>query len=130
MSAQRDPLDGYRGNVVEFARSVVRESSKPDSILWDRVYVGSAALKLMNGVASREDITQVMARVVAQCELDIQQSCKEFIAEVDPGSPKARKAHFEARVSASIVGRLNQMVADAVAAEAEYNNPEDMHHDH
>lgn len=123
--SQRDPLDGFRGNVTQFARQVVAESGRPDAELWGRMYVGSAALRLMQGIASREDITMVMARMVAQCEMDVQQSCTEFIQATDPDSPAARKAHFEARVSAAIVGRINQFVQDAQAAEREYNNPEE-----
>lgn len=127
--APRDPLDGYRGNPVAQARKLVEASDKADSQVWDRIYVGGAALQLMQGIAHRNDIKLVIATVIAQCEMDIQEETRNLLFQSDPSSPEAREAHFNARVAVGIVNRLNQMVRDSVAL-GEIVNDTDRGNDH
>lgn len=121
--APRDPLDGYRGNPIANARKLVSATDKPDSQVWDRIYVGGAALQLMQGTASIPDIQLVIATVIAQCEMDIQEETRRLLTESDPSSEAARDAHFNARIAVGIVNRLNQMVRDSVALADIINDP-------
>lgn len=91
--------------------------------VWDRIYVGGAALKLMQGIASIPDIQLVIATVIAQCDMDVQEETVKFLSESDPTSPAARDAHFNARVAVGIVNRLNQLVRDSVVLAAHINDP-------
>jgi hypothetical protein len=115
-----DPLEGFR-SVRAVAREI--EHADPDSELWGRLYLGDAASKIMRGVANREDITKVMASLIAQCELDTQDSCRTLLEQTSLNDPAALKAHFDARISAGIVGRINQFVRDGFAASEFINNP-------
>lgn len=112
--SENDPLDGFRAPLNAVAMQV--EQMSPDSALWQRLYLGDAASKIMRGVAERVDIAKVMAHMIAQCELDVQAACRSLIAESDIDSEVARKAHFDARISAGILGRLNQYINDGNAA--------------
>jgi hypothetical protein len=112
--AESDPLDGFRAPLNAVAMQV--EQLSPESALWQRLYLGDAASKIMRGVAERTDIAKVMAHMVAQCELDAQAACRALIAESDMQSADARKAHFDARISAEILGRLNQYINDGLTA--------------
>lgn len=109
-----DPLEGFRAPLAAVAGQV--EHMPPESALWQRLYLGDAASKIMRGVAERADIAKVMAHMIAQCELDAQASCRALIAESAVDTPAARKAHFDARISAGILGRLNQYINDGFAA--------------
>lgn len=122
--APRDPLDGYRGNPIATARKIVQATDKPDAQVWDRIYVGGAALNLMQGIATIPEIQLVIATVIAQCDMDVQESTRQFLAQPDPSSEEARKHHFNARVSVGIINRLNQMVRDAAQLGAMVNDPD------
>lgn len=112
-----DPLDGYRAPLGALARQI--EGLGDNDSLWQRLYLGDAATKIMRGVAQRAEISKVMAMLIAQCELDTQASCQQLLNCTDLSSPIAQKAHFDARISAGILGRLNQYIHDGeLAAEA------------
>lgn len=121
----RDPLDGFRGNVIEmgknYAKVISEDAGQEQQLQFDRIFLGSAALKLMRGVASKREVGLVMGSLIAQCEADLQQSLCELLAEADVTSKKAQELHFDARVSAGIINRLNQMVHDAAEAGEEFN---------
>lgn len=112
--SQDDPLDGYRAPLSALAHRV--EAMDVNDVLWQRLYLGDAAVKIMRGVAQRAEISKVMAMLIAQCELDTQASCQQMLECTDLSDPKARKAHFDARVSAGILGRINQYVHDGEQA--------------
>lgn len=117
-----DPLDGYRGTPLGLARQI--EDAKPDSVIWDRLYLGDAAKKIMLGVANRQDIAKVMAHMIAQCELGVQASSRELLTIDDPGSPAGRHQHYLARIEAGILGRMNQLISDGMQAADIINNTE------
>lgn len=118
-----DPLDGFRGSRHAVARQI--EHADPNNELWGRLYLGDAANKIMRGVATRTDIVKVMAMMIAHCELDTQTACKALLECDDPASPEARKAHFDARVSGAILGRLNEYIHDGEAAGEALNTAQD-----
>jgi hypothetical protein len=122
--AENDPLDGYRAPLSAVARHV--ERANDNDSLWQRLYLGDAASRMMRGVAKREDISKVMAMMIAQCELDTQASCQQILDCTDLSDPKARKAHFDARVSAGILGRLNQYINDGERAGEVINSQGDV----
>lgn len=115
----RDPLDGFRAPVAQLAAKV--EQLPPEAGLWQRLYLGDAARRIMRGVAERTDIAKVMAMVIAQCEIDVQAACRALVAEPALDSEEARRAHFEARIAAGILGRLNQYITDGQQAAEQIN---------
>lgn len=117
--ADFDPLEGFRGPVAAVANQIERMT--PDSSLWQRLYLGDAASKIMRGVAERTDIVKVMAIMIAQCELDTQAACRQLVSEDSLDTAPARKAHFDARISAGILGRLNQYIHDGTLAAEQIN---------
>jgi hypothetical protein len=121
---QDDPLEGFRAPLAGLARHV--EKAAPDDALWQRLYLGDAASKIMRGVAARVDIAKVLAMMIAQCEVEVQVACNTILDATDLTDPVARKAHFDARVSAAILGRINQYVRDGTRAGEEINNKGDL----
>lgn len=117
-----DPLDGFRATVVSVAGHIHAADPNPSNALWQRLYLGDAASKIMRGVAEREDIARVLAMMIAQCELDVQASCRSMIAEEDVTSAASRKAHFDARIAAGILGRMNQYINDGATAAEQINS--------
>jgi hypothetical protein len=118
-----DPLDGFRGTPLVLAKKI--EHAKPDDELWDRLYLGDAAKKIMLGVASSKDIAKVMANMIAQCEVGVQQSAKNLLTIDDPGSPEGRQQHLLAKIEASILGRMNQLINEGIVAADAINNHEE-----
>jgi hypothetical protein len=61
--------------------------------------------------------------MIADCEITIRNASMILLAETDPGSEVARKAHFDARVAARMVGLLNEYVSRGHAAQDAINHP-------
>jgi hypothetical protein len=115
-----DPLDGFRAPVAAIARQL--ETLDDDAPLWQSLYLADAAKGIMRGVAQRKDIAKVMAMMIAQCEMDTQMLCQRLLDCTDLNTEAARKAHFDARISAGILGRLNQYIHDGERAAEAINN--------
>lgn len=108
--------DWVRGNQLELGRRISQADPDGDAPLWQQLYLGTAAVRLMKGIASREEIAQVMGMVIAQCEIDVQQGARAMLEYDDPSCPACRKLHFDTRVSAAILSRINQLVRSAQTA--------------
>lgn len=119
--SDNDPLEGFRAAPIAALADQIERMS-PESALWQRLYLGDAASKIMRGVAERTDIAKVMAHMIAQCELDAQAACRAIVAEDALDTVGARKAHFDARISAGILGRMNQYINDGMQAAEAINN--------
>jgi hypothetical protein len=121
--AEHDVLDGYRAPLSAVARQV--EQIGDNDSLWQRLYLGDAASKIMRGIAKQQEVGKVMAMLIAQCELDTQSLCQQIIACDSLDTPEARHAHFNARISAGILGRLNQYISDGERAAEQINSQGD-----
>lgn len=107
-----------RGNRLELGRRIAQADPAGDTQLWAQLYLGDAAVKLMRGVADTHDIGKVLGYVIAQCEQDVQNGARSLLAMEDTGSAEYRKLHFDTRVSAGILNRINQLVRDGQQAAA------------
>lgn len=110
--------DWVRGNRLELGRRLADADPVSDTHLWAQLYLGDAAVKLMRGVADARDIAKVMGYVIAQCEQDVQNGARELLAMEDTSTAEYRKLHFDTRVSAGILNRINQLVRDGQQAAA------------
>ena len=118
--SQLKPEDDWvRGNQLELGRRVADADPNGDRALWSMLYLGQSAIRLMKGVADRKDISQVLGYVIAQCEQDVQAGARALLAMPDTESKEYRELHFNTRVSAAILGRLNQLVEAGMQAAAE-----------
>jgi len=111
--------DWVRGNQLELGRRIAEADPSGERALWDNLYLGQSAIRLMKGIATTPEIAKVMGAIIAQCEMDVQRGARELLAIEGTTSPTYRKLHFDTRVSAAILGRLNQLVERGVAASAE-----------
>lgn len=91
----------------------------------DAMYLGDAAVKLMEGTAKRRDITTVMAEVISRVEREIREKTIKLLEITDSRSDEAQKLHFECRVCAGILSHLNQLVSEGLEAEDQFNNQGD-----
>lgn len=114
-----DPLADYRGMRPEHLRKAYASAKPEGESLYNRYALGIAAEKLMAGVASAEDITQVMKRVVAQAEAQAMDGLRTLLECPDPTTPDARQAHFDARVAAQTLTYLNELIRSGHKAGAE-----------
>lgn len=111
--------DWVRGNQLELGRRIASADANSDAPLWDMLYLGTAAVRLMKGIATAEEVGKVMGAVIAQCEIDVQAGSRALLAMPDPTTAEYRTMHFNTRVSAAILNRINQLVRDSQqAAEA------------
>lgn len=108
--------DWVRGNQIELGRRISEADPDDSPLLWEQLYLGQAAMSLMRGVATRQEIAKVMGYVIAQCEMDVQQGARDLLAMPDTGSEAYRTLHFNTRVSAGVLNRINQLVRDGQAA--------------
>lgn len=91
----------------------------------DQMYLGDAALKLMQGVGSRKDIGHVMGEVIMRCENELRENTIALLALTDSRSDEAQQLHFECRVCAGIISHINQLVREANDAADQYTNQGD-----
>lgn len=95
-----------------------------EGLLHDQMFIGVAAYKIIRGAKQQpEAVAALLAQMVVDCEAKIRAHTRELLQAIDPGSEPARKAHFEARVAAGIVGLLNDYVRQAETAERTFNHP-------
>lgn len=97
------------------------EGTDPDGRKFQRMLLGIAAEKLQAGVATREDITAVMARVIQHAERDAQEAMQAMLTEDSPTTDVARQAHFNGRVAAGVLSYINDMIRDGHSAVREIN---------
>lgn len=114
--------DWVRGNQLDLGRRVADADPSGDRVLWSMLYLGQSAVRLMKGIADAKDIGQVMGYIVAQCEQDVQSGARAMLAIEDTTSKEYRDLHFNTRVSAAIIGRLNQLVENGMRAGQELNS--------
>lgn len=123
-----DDRDWYKGTGEEqrsSLRTAVQAAEKrDDSLLFDAMFVGVAAYRIMRGTRVAPDsVCGLLAQMIADCEITIREHSMVMLAETDPASPAAREAHFKARVAASMVGMLNDYVTRGATAQDAINNP-------
>lgn len=112
-----DRLEGYRGVIPDHLRKAMQDGAQGDSNpKYNRMVLGMLASKLMARVATRDEITVVMANVIAECERRARGAMTGLLMEVDPGTAEARKLHMEGRVAGEILRTLNEMIASGIAA--------------
>lgn len=115
--------DWVRGNALALGRTLA-DADTSDATLWQRLYLGDAAVRVMRGIAETPDVAKVVGYLVACCEIEVQRGSRALLEMSDISTPKARDLHFDIRVAAEIVSRLNQMVRDGMAAAAEIETHE------
>lgn len=108
--------DWVRGSGLELGRRIAHADAHGDAPLWDMLYLGTAAVRLMKGIASADEVGKVMGMVIAQCEMDVQAGSRALLAMPDPTTAEYRTLHFNTRVSAAILNRINQLVRDSQQA--------------
>ena len=117
-----DVLDGFRDvrdsrdASLRLGRAIEAADPGEDTEIWDRMYLGQAAQKIMLGVSTQQDMGRILSNMIAQCEIDCQEASRVFIAQMDPASPVAREAHYRARIAAGILGKLNGFIRDGLTA--------------
>lgn len=109
-----DTLDGFRSNALLMGAKIAKPSENGE--LFQRMYLGDIALSIMQGIGTNESARELVANLIAYSEQEVQQLAARLVREESLDSDEARKLHFEARVSASILGRINQFVRDGHAA--------------
>jgi hypothetical protein len=97
------------------------DTSFSDSSLYDSMYIGASALQIMRGVAKTRDISAVMAKMIAEIEMEIRACTTQLLGHSDPGSQEARQLHFKARVAAGILSMLNRYIVDGQKAADKIN---------
>jgi hypothetical protein len=121
-----DDKDWFRGTGdqqrVQLREAILAGEKRDDAMLFDQMFVGVAAYRIMQGVGSGEHAAKVMAQMIADCEIAIRAQTMTILAQNDPASPEARTAHFEARVAARLVGLLNDYVSRGAQAQNTINN--------
>jgi len=108
-----DKLDGYRGHLPGALQQVMKKTDDDRAEKGDtlRQYIlGVAAGKLMAGVASKDEVSRVMAEMVLRCEAIIRENYSKLLVLPDLTSQEAVALHFEARVAGGIITMLNEMV--------------------
>lgn len=119
--------DWVRGNQLELGRRIADADPNGASALWSMLYLGQSAVRLMKGIGDRKDIGQVMGYIIAQCELDVQRGARDMLSIEDTTSKQYRDLHFNTRVSAAILGRLNQLVEAGMNAASELESSQQGH---
>lgn len=124
--SQYDPLADYRGMRPEHLRQAHQQPKPEGDSLYNRMAIGIAAEKLMAGVASVDDIANVMRRVIEQAERDAMEGVRDLLGCPDLLSAEARETHFRARVAASTLTYINELIRSGQKAGAELTeNQED-----
>lgn len=115
-----DALDGYRGSDVLLASRLAK--MPPDRMLYQRMHLGDIALRVMQGIASHNEAVEVVAAMIASCEVEVSKNTKQLVQLESLDCDEARLLHFEARVAASILTRFNKMIRDGIVAGQQLNN--------
>lgn len=108
---------------VALREAIANHEAKDDGRLFDLMFIGRTAYRAMQGVGENKDVAKLVAQMIADCEIEIRASSMLLMAETDPGSEAARKAHFNARVAARMVGLLNDYVSRGYEAQDSINHP-------
>lgn len=109
-----DTLDGFRSSALLMASKVNKPSENGE--LFQRMYLGDIALSIMQGLGTNESARELIANLIAYSEQEVQRLATHLVRMESLDSEEARRLHFEARVSAAILGRINQFVRDGHAA--------------
>lgn len=109
-----DTLDGFRSNAMLMAKKISAPSENGE--LFQKMYLGDIALSIMQGLGTDAGARELVANLIAWCEQDVQQMATKLVRLENLDSEEARSLHFEARVSAAILGRINQFVRDGHSA--------------
>jgi hypothetical protein len=121
MSQEREWWKGTGDEQRRDLSEAISEDSRgeyDESILFAKMSLGVAAYRLMRGLATLQQGNLVLATMIADCEIKVQECTSQLLQLTDPSTPEARQLHFIARVHAGIIGKLNEYVsAGAVAAE-------------
>lgn len=122
-----DRLEGYRGERPTALRKALQDKEPQEGVPkpYARFVLGIEAEKLMAGVATRDNITHVMAAVISECEARVREATLLLLNEPDLSSEKARTTHFDARVAAGILGTLNSMITSGRLAGQELQGDTD-----
>ncbi len=111
-----DWIRGSGDPQARLRKRIEDDTSFSDTELYDAMYIGISALQIMRGVAKTREISAVMAKMIAEVEMDIRDSTTQLLGHTDPGSPEARQLHFKARVAAGILSMLNRYIIDGQKA--------------
>lgn len=109
-----DTLDGFRSNALLMGSKIAKPSENGE--LFQRMYLGDIALAIMQGLGNNETARELVANLIAYSEQEVQQLAANLVRLDSLDSEQARRLHFDARVSAAILGRINQFVRDGHAA--------------
>lgn len=115
--------DWVRGSGAERherARQMVEEVREGREALFQTMYTGSAALRILRGIAQRGDAETVLSALIVDLETEVQNCAAALFAETDLNSTDARQAHFQGRVAASILHRFNAAVSAGAQAATIY----------
>lgn len=107
------------GNPIELRNRIAQamdNGPKDLTLLFDRAYVGQAAVKLADGIATKAEICTVMAELIVRCENDVRDKTKAMLAIGDTTSQKYVQLHYEARVAAGVISYVNQLVSEGIQA--------------
>lgn len=105
-----DTLDGFRSNALLMGAKIAKPSENGE--LFQRMYLGDIALSIMQGIGTNESARELVANLIAYSEQEVQQLAAQLVKLDTLDTDEARHLHFEARVSAAILGRINQFVRD------------------
>ena len=120
--------DWVRGERHDLARHIVDEARANRDALFQTMYVGQAALRIMRGAGQRGDAEAVLAALIADLEIEIQNCASDLLAAADLAHAGVRETHFRGRVAASILHRFNTLIAAGRQAVAIHQ--EDQDHEH
>ena len=109
-----DSLEGFRTNPLLLAPKIGRPQDNKE--LFQAMYVGDIALSVMQGLATNESAAELVANLIAVCEVEVRQYMQRLLECENLDSKEARDIHFEARVSAAVLTKLNKMVRDGHSA--------------
>lgn len=109
-----DTLDGFRSNALLMGAKVAKPSENGE--LFQRMYLGDIALAIMQGLGNNDSARELVANLIAYSEQEVQQLAARLVKLQSLDCEEAKQLHFEARVSASILGRINQFVRDGHTA--------------
>lgn len=109
-----DTLEGFRSNALLMGAKIAKPSENGE--LFQRMYLGDIALSIMQGLGNNDSARELVANLIAYSEQEVQQLAARLVKLDSLDCEEARQLHFDARVSAAILGRINQFVRDGHAA--------------
>ena len=117
--------DWVRGERHDLARHIVDEARANHDALFQTMYVGHAALRIMRGAGQRGDAEAVLAALIAELEIEIQNCASDLLAATDLSAAQVSEVHFRGRVAASILHRFNTLISAGRQAAAIYQEDQD-----